>query len=289
MPKTITMPATPGFISSDFRLNRAVGQTVSPFSGKTKTQEFDRVFWSASVTLPPMRRDQAKNWQTFLLNCKGGVNHFQFIDPDAKTNTGTYNGTTLAGEQRVNNADVTLSFSGSTITAGASTFANAVVGDFIHITGADNEDNNGTHKITTKTSNTVVVVDSTLVTESSTANCKVRQNVKGAEALSLEASSNSATGTIKQGDYLGLLGSTSSASADPVQLVYVTEDATLTTNSGKDHYSVAVQPKLRSDHTTKLVHFGTPKGLFRLATNEVSWSADRISNYGINFECVEVI
>lgn len=289
MPKTIQMPATPGFINSDFRLNRAVGATTSPFSGKTKFQEFDRVFWSASVTLPPMRREQAKNWQTFLLNLKGGINTFQFVDPDAKTNTGTYNGTTLAGEQRINNTNVTLSFSSQTITAGASTFANAVAGDFVHVTGADNEDNNGTHKIASVTSNTVIVTDSTLVSESNTASCKVRQNTKGAEFLSLEASSNSATGTIKQGDYLGLLGSTSSASADPVQLVYVTEDATLTTNGTKDHYSVAIQPKLRSDHTTKLVHFSTPKGLFRLATNEVGWSADRISNYGINFECIEVI
>ena len=289
MAKIITMPTTPNFARSSFRLVRTIGTTVSPFTGQTKTQEFDGVYWVADVTLPPMKRTVAKNWQSFLLELKGTTNHFKFADPDALTNTGTYSTNYLEGDKRVNNTSVTLSFSGSTITAGASTFGSARAGDFIHVTGATNDANNGTHKITTKTSATVVVVDSTLTTESSTASCKVRQNVKGATGLSLLASSNGASGTIKKGDYLGVISS-ASESGTPSQYLMVVEDATATSDSGKDFYSVKTEPKLRSDLADgNYVIFNNPKGLFRLVDNEVEWSADRASTYGISFSCIEVI
>ncbi len=289
MAKLIDMPTSPNFVRSNFSLFRTIGMTVSPYTGKTKTQEFDGVFWNAEVSLPPMRRDQAVNWQSFLLNLKGQINHFKFTDPDALTNTGTYSTAFLTSELRTNNTSVQLSFSGSTITAASSTFSSTKVGDFIVVTGATNEENNGTHKVTTVTSATAVVVDSDLTTESNTASCKVRSNVKGATGLNLLASTNSATGTIKKGDYLQIQSSASSTSK-PAQLVMVTEDATLTTDSGKDFYGVQIQPKLRSDLATgHYVVFTNPKGTFRLTTNEVNWNADNISNYGISFSCVEVI
>ena len=289
MAKLIDMPTSPNFVRSNFSLFRTIGMTVSPYTGKTKTQEFDGVFWNAEVSLPPMRRDQAVNWQSFLLNLKGQINHFKFTDPDALTNTGTYSTAFLTSELRTNNTSVQLSFSGSTITAASSTFSSTKVGDFIVVTGATNEENNGTHKVTTVTSATVVVVDSDLTTESNTASCKVRNNVKGATGLNLLSSTNSATGTIKKGDYLQIQSSASSTSK-PAQLVMVTEDATLTTDSGKDFYGVQIQPKLRSDLATgHYVVFTNPKGTFRLTTNEVNWNADNISNYGISFSCIEVI
>ena len=282
------MPTSPNFVKSEFTLVRTVGTTTSPFTGKTKTQEFDGVYWVANVALPPMRRLQAVEWQSFLLELNATVNHFKFADPDALTNTGTYSTAHLISEHRVNNTSVTLSFSGSTLTAGASTFANAIVGDFIVVTGAINEENNGTHKIVTWTSNTVVVTDASFTTESSTASCKVRTNVKGATGLSLKASSTSATGTIKKGDYLSIQ-SAANTTGTPAQLVMATQDATFT-NAATDQYSIAIQPKLRSDLATgHYVVFTNPKGTFRLISNEVSWSADRISNYGFSFSCIEVI
>ena len=282
------MPTSPNFVKSEFTLVRTVGTTTSPFTGKTKTQEFDGVYWVANVALPPMRRLQAVEWQSFLLELNATVNHFKFADPDALTNTGTYSTAHLISEHRVNNTSVTLSFSGSTLTAGASTFANAIVGDFIVVTGAINEENNGTHKIVTWTSNTVVVTDAVFTTESSTASCKVRTNVKGATGLSLKASSTSATGTIKKGDYLSIQ-SAANTTGSPAQLVMATQDATFT-NAATDQYSVAIQPKLRSELATgHYVVFTNPKGTFRLISNEVSWSADRISNYGFSFSCIEVI
>jgi len=287
--KLISMPTSPNFTTSNWTLVRTVGATVSPFSGQIKTQEFDGVYWTAEVTLPPMRRAQAVEWQSFLLDLNATVNHFKFADPDALTNTGAYSTAFLSSNHRTSNNSVTLSFSNSTITAGASTFASAKVGDFIVVTGAVNEDNNGTHKITSITSATVVVTDSTFTTEANTASCKVRTNVKGATGLCLLASTNAASGTIKKGDYLQVQ-SNSNTTGKPSQLVMVTEDATVTTDSGKDFYGVATQPKLRSDFAnSNYVVFTNPKGTFRLSSNEISWSADRISNYGISFACVEVI
>jgi len=286
--RLITMPTTPNFVRSNFSLYRAIGQTASPFTGKQLTQEYDAVYWTADVTLPAMNRTQAKEWQSFLLQLKGTTNHFKFADPDALTNTGTFNHTHLLSDKRVNDTSTTVAVSNTnTFTTGDSVFGSAVVGDFIHVTGLANEENNGTHKITTKTSATVVVVDSVLTNVGATASCKVQQNVKGATGLSLDTT-GSYTGTIKKGDYLGITAGTS-ATANPVQLVMAVEDATVT-DASPDRYSVQIEPKLRSDLAdNKCIIFQAPKGLFRLQANTVDWDADRASLYGISFSCIEVV
>ena len=288
MPKEITMPTTPNFVSSEFTLVRTIGQTLSPFTGQTKVQEFDANYIQASEQLPPMNKSTAVNWQSFLARLKGPTNVFQFTDPDCLSGTGTYDSDDLKGNKRVNNTSVTLSFSGNTITAGASTFANAVVGDYIVVTGATNEANNGTHKITTKTSATVVVVDNDLTSESSTASCKVQQNIKGAQGLSLVGDTNSATGTLAVGDYLGVLSGTLTTN-QPVQLVMVTEVSTETSGT-PNKYSVGIEPKLRQDIAdNQLVKFNNAKGLFRLLESDVTWSANQASVYSISFSAIESI
>lgn len=296
MAKIVTMPSTPNFIRSNFVLRRAVGSVASPYTGKIRTQEYDGVFWEATVNLPPMRRDVAKNWQSFLLELNGPVNHFKFADPDALLNQGTYNANDLKAKDRINQGSIELDFSSTTqtITAPSNTtpFANAVVGDFIVVTGSANPENNGTHKITTKTNSYTVVVESEsggLVTEADKTGCTIKSNQKGATGINLSASSNSATGTIKKGDYLQITSS-STAGANPVQYVMVTDDATLNVIGGEDTYGVKIQPKLRTAITQNhLVRFATPKGLFRLTTKDVDWDADNISNYGMSFSCIEVV
>lgn len=297
MPKIITMPSSPTFSGSVFNLSRSVAVATSPFTGKQTTQEFDQASWSAQLTLPAMRRPEAAQWQSFLLNCKGPANYFLFTDPDGKTPRGTYNADNLLSDIRVNSgsqvASVTLSFSGSTITAGTAIFDGLIAGDFFFVSGATNDANNGTHKIVTKSSDTVVVTSSVLTTESSTASCSVKQNVKGAEGLSLDASSDSATGTILQGDYIAVYNGSSLSTNTPVQLVMAVEDATLTANSGQDHYAVAIQPKLRADLADNHVAgFSSSynKSRFRLQGNEVEWAANAANTYtGISFEVLEVI
>lgn len=286
----ITMPSTPNFFTSTFRLTRAIAVSQSPFSGKVRTQEFDRVGWEAQVALPRMNRSQAAEWQSFILRCKGHVNTFKFADPDALTNTGTYSTGHLILNSRVSNTSVALTVTnGNTFTAGANTFTNTVVGDYIHVTGMASDENNGTHKITSKTNaDTIVVVDSALTNVSSTAGCKVQNNVKGAEGLNMVGSTNGAAGTIKTGDYLAVLNATS-ASADPVQLLMVTEDA-LDTSGSPHKFSVRTQPKLRTTPTANTyILFSSPKGMFRMVERDTDWSADRRSLYSMGFSCAEVI
>ena len=298
MTKLISMPTSPWFIDSSFTLTRAIGGTSSPFSGKQRTQEFDFVGWEGTANLPPMNRTQAVEWQAFLLECIGTRNYFNFIDPDAKDPVGTYNGGYLAGEIRVdsgsNVSSATLSFAGSTgtITSTTDIFDGLVVGDYITIAGANNVPNNGTHKITTKTSDSVIVVNSTLTTENSTSGCSVKQNIKGSEALSLAASGNSNTGTIKKGDFLAIFDG-AATTANRVQLVMATADATETSQSGSpNHYSVSIQPKLRADlANTHYVGFSSTynQSRFRLAENDVKWTANQVSLYGISLAFTEVI
>jgi hypothetical protein len=296
MPKIITMPTSPWFTNSSFSLSRAIGVTASPFTGKYRTQEFDLVHWAGSVTLPPLSRSQAAEWQSFLLESTGVANYFNFIDPDAKTPTGTYDGLYFTGEIRINGgtnvASVSLSFLTNTITAGSSAFANLVAGDYITVAGADKPENNGTHKVTTATSNTVVVVDTNLVTESNTAACSVKQNVKGSTALTLQANGNTKTGTVKKGDYLAIYDG-SATTSNRIQLVMVTADATETSQSGSpNHYSVGIQPKLRADFANgRIAGFSAAynQSQFRLQENSIQWTANQLSIYGISFDFVEVV
>ena len=285
----ITMPTTPFFSSSTFTLNRAVGQTISPFTGQQKTQEYDFVGWSADLTLPPQLRSTAVNWQSFLARLNGTTNAFFMSDPDAKTPKGTYDGSTLLTANRVADTSTTLTFSASnkTITSNESIFGSAMVGDFIFVTGATNEENNGTKRVTATTSATVLTVEDTLVDESSTASCKVQQNIKGSTGLCLTASTNTATGTLAVGDYLGI-GTTFSTYKQYVLVTQVSDEVAV--GGGKNTIAVRIEPKLRADIAADTtVGFATAQGLFRLTDNPVEWSAGRNSLYNISFSVAEVI
>ena len=295
MPKIIPIPTNVGFISSDFSLTNTMGVTVSPFSGKTRTQDYEANYWTGRVTLAPMRRSQAVEWQSFLSALEGQKNYFKMVDPDGKVPQGTYNGSRFLGDVRVNGGtnvtSIALTFNGSVITAGSTIFNGLVAGDFFTVSGANNEENNSTFKITTKSNNSVVVVDHVLTAESGTAGCKVRQNIKGASALSLKAVNTNVLGTVKAGDYLAVYSAATTDADKIVQLVMATGDAVIT-NTTTDLYSVPIQPKLRQDLTDD--HFvgfdtGVNRGLFRLDSNNVDWSANQNSVYNIVFSFVEVM
>jgi len=298
--REIVMPLSPNFVRSTFRLDRAVGAVASPFTGQTRTQEFDYAGWMAEVTLPPLKRPEATEWMSFMTKMQGPTNFFKFIDPDGRdpaknrtaTGEGMYNRNNFLVDDRMD-ATVTLSFSGNTITSNNSAFS-AVTGDFFFVSGAINDDNNGTFKIVSSGSNsaTVAVVDKDLTSETSTANCKVEVNVKGFTALMIDASDNTGAGLLKRGDYLAIYNGTTT-SATPVQLVMCSENATETAVSGgQNHYAVAIEPKLRQTLTDNwYVGFadGYNQTRFRMLGNQVGWDTDANSLYTLSFSCAEVI
>ena len=290
VPKIIDVPTNVGFISSDFSLTNTMGVTVSPFSGKTRTQDYEANYWTGRVTLAPMRRSQAVEWQSFLSALEGQKNYFKMVDPDGKNPQGTYSGQRFLGDVRINGGtnveSVAMTFNNFSITAGSTIFNGLVVGDFFTVSGANNEENNQTYKIITK-----VTVDHACTAEANTAGCKVRQNVKGSSALSLKASQTNVSGTVKAGDYLAVYSATSTNFDNIVQLVMATGDAVVT-DTTTDLYSIPIQPKLRQNLTDDhVVGFSTDvnRGLFRLDSNNVDWSANRNSVYNIVFSFVEVM
>ena len=125
----------------------------------------------------------------------------------------------------MNSTGVTLTFAGTTITSTTSVFS-AVTGDYFFVSGAINDDNNGTFKIMPSASNsaTTAIIDKDLTTETSTASCTVQSNVKGSTGLLLDAASNTAAGLLKRGDYLAIHNGGSSGST-PIQLVMCTDNA----------------------------------------------------------------
>ena len=287
MSKIITIPTAPAFVTSEWELYRAIGVTVSPFTGKTRTQEFDAAYWMATLSLPAMKRSTAANWQSFLTQLKGPANHFLLGDPDAGTPQGTYNGSnfTVTNSIDTGSSNVSITISGANLTSSGA-FSNAFVGMHLHITGASNEDNNGTHKISSVTNNNTVVLATdyspNLVNETFAG--KIKQNVKGASAVNL-TKVGSGAGTVLAGDYLGILNG-ASASSNPKQLVM----AVATNNSNGTVHSIQIEPKLRTDLTSgHYVNFSAPKGLFRLESNIVNWSTNVVSNYGISFAVREVV
>ena len=284
----ITMPSSPNFATVRFTLNRTIAATRSAFTYKQRTQEYDGVYWSAEVTLPPMKRADALEWTTFLTRLQGLKNTFLMADPSHLTNSGTYNQTWLATENRVSDTSETLSFTASskTITAATSIFTNAFAGDFIVVSGATNDDNNGTFKIVTITDTNNIVVDRDIV-DATSQSCTINENKKGITGLNL-IKTGSGSGTIKKGDYLAIHDAASSTS-NPVQYVLAVEDATVGGQSN-NFYGVRIEPKLRADIPNNYyVKFASSKGQFRLASNQTSWSVNEASIYGLAFTAIEVI
>lgn len=286
----IDIPTNHNFATVKFTLNRNIATSRSVFTNKQRLQEYDGVFWSAEVTLPPMQRADALEWTTFLTRLQGTKNTFLLGDPSHTTNLGTYDGDFLIRSNQIAGGSVTLNFTASTKTLTDSSasdfFDGSVAGDFILVAGASNDDNNGTFKITSVTSTNAVVVDRDIV-DATSQSCTVNENVKGITGLNL-ARVGTASGTIKKGDYLAIhdAGTTTS---NPVQYVLAVEDS-----SGhgfqNSHYGVRIEPKLRADiPALHYVKFASPKGQFRLASNQTSWSVNEASIYGLAFTAIEVI
>lgn len=62
---------------------------TSPFTAQSPVQEWPGEFFGGSVSLPPMKRDQAEAWLGFLSALRGGSGTFLLGDLLGKTPRGT--------------------------------------------------------------------------------------------------------------------------------------------------------------------------------------------------------
>lgn len=78
----LSLPTTIGIESIELRATNAVALTQSPFTYKQQVLTYPGQMWSASITIPALRRDFTAPWTAFLVALKGQTGTFLLGDPD---------------------------------------------------------------------------------------------------------------------------------------------------------------------------------------------------------------
>lgn len=108
----VSIPTTIGFEQITLSALDAVAVSESPFTYKQQVFQHTGQRWSASVKIPPVKRELAEPWVAFLLSLKGRSGTFLLGDPLCTSPQGSAGGTPV-----VNGADQTgstLNISGAT-------------------------------------------------------------------------------------------------------------------------------------------------------------------------------
>ena len=201
----LAMPTTPNFVKSEWSISRAVAVSSSPFTYSSQVYKFTGAKWSAVVSLPPMKREQAVEWQSFFMRLQGQFGTFLMGDPDASAVRGTIaNTVAVNADQDVGAYDVTIDG------ADASESQLFKTGDYVQFNSA------ATSKLH------MIIAD-------------VASNGSGVATLTIE----------------------------PPLSAALSDDATVT--------------------------YASPKCVMRMTNNELTWSANHISLYGVSFSCEEVL
>ena len=105
----LNTPTTIGIESIELRAMNAVAVSQSPFTYKQQVIAHQGQIWSASVSIPSVRRDLAADWKAMLVALKGSVGTFLLGDPDYATPRGTVSGTpTLSGTAGDSTVSITM-------------------------------------------------------------------------------------------------------------------------------------------------------------------------------------
>lgn len=105
----LTPPSTPAYKDAKWSLVRKASVSESPFTGAQQIYEYNYALWSATLTLPPMKRSQAAEWEAFLMKLHGRLGTFVLENPDY-TLRGTASGNITTGaDVAVGDHTITLS------------------------------------------------------------------------------------------------------------------------------------------------------------------------------------
>ena len=104
----LALPTNIGMASIELRAKNTVAVSMSPFTYKQQTQSYDGEMWEADISLPPMNRDDAETWISFLMSLKGMSGTFLLNDPSAKTVRGTATSATITGAVGASSVAVTM-------------------------------------------------------------------------------------------------------------------------------------------------------------------------------------
>jgi len=188
----LALPTVTGVRSIELQATNAVAVSRSPFTFASQVHAYSGQMWSASLTLPPMKLTEARQWTAWLTALRGQYGTFLLGDTSCSQISGTATSAAVTG----------------------------------------------------------VAGDSTI--------------------------SVTMTGTILAGDMIQI-GTSADATLHKV----------LVDQSGDG--SLEIWPALRTERLDVALTLTNAQGVFRLASNDVAWSVDEASIYGISFSAQEVV
>lgn len=93
----LALPTSIGIAQITLSANNAVAISQSPFTFQQQIIRHPGQRWTASISIPPVRRDLAEPWVAFLLAMNGPVGTFLLGDPNGKAPQGTATSATITG------------------------------------------------------------------------------------------------------------------------------------------------------------------------------------------------
>ena len=111
----ISTPTDIGIAQIELGATNAVAVSKSPFTFATQVHAYSGEMWSASVTIPTVRRDLAEPWVSFLMSLRGQFGTFLLGDPNCTSPQGSATSATISGS--LGDRSVTVAMTG-TIKAG---------------------------------------------------------------------------------------------------------------------------------------------------------------------------
>lgn len=104
----LDLPTVSGIASVRLVARNVIGVSESPFTFSQQIFRHQGQRWEADITLPPLRRDDAEEWASFLLRLRGQFGTFLLGDPANATPRGSAGVT--PGTPAVNGAGQTGDF-----------------------------------------------------------------------------------------------------------------------------------------------------------------------------------
>ena len=104
----LALPTSIGIAEITLSADNAVAISQSPFTFQQQIVRHPGQRWSASVSIPPVRRDLAEPWVAFLLALNGPVGTFLLGDPNAKAPRGSATSATITGAAGAASPTITM-------------------------------------------------------------------------------------------------------------------------------------------------------------------------------------
>lgn len=104
----VNTPTNIGIANITLMAENAVAISQSPFTFQQQIVAHPGQRWAASISLPPMKRQDAETWVAFLLSLYGQVGTFLLSDPNCPAPQGTATSATLTGTAGSTSPTITM-------------------------------------------------------------------------------------------------------------------------------------------------------------------------------------